>query len=93
MFGSVFSPKDSISNTSDVTGDCLVDLRQVDKMYETPAGISRRYRALILKVKAGDFVSVIGKSGSGKSTLINMLTGIDKPTPCEMYVGDGALTR
>jgi len=32
-------------------------------------------------------VAVVGKSGSGKSTLINMLTGIDRPTAGQVWVG------
>jgi putative ABC transport system ATP-binding protein len=33
----------------------------------------------------------VGKSGSGKSTLINMITGIDRPSSGEIYVGDTAI--
>jgi ABC-type lipoprotein export system ATPase subunit len=36
-------------------------------------------------------VAVIGKSGSGKSTLINMMTGIDRPTSGEIYIGNVAV--
>jgi ABC-type lipoprotein export system ATPase subunit len=41
-----------------------------------------------LQVGPGEFVAVIGKSGSGKSTLINMITGIDRPTKGEVFIGD-----
>jgi ABC-type sugar transport system ATPase subunit len=36
-------------------------------------------------------VGIIGKSGSGKSTLINMITGIDRSTCGEVWVGDTAV--
>jgi ABC-type lipoprotein export system ATPase subunit len=46
-----------------------------------------------LQVDRGEFVAVIGKSGSGKSTLINMITGIDRPTGGEVFVGDTPVHR
>ena len=33
-----------------------------------------------LKIKPGEFISLIGHSGCGKSTLLNMVSGLDKPT-------------
>ena len=63
----------------------------MEKEYDTPAGKFKALNGIDLQVKAGNFISVIGKSGSGKSTLINMLTGIDRPTNGKMYVGGAAL--
>jgi ABC-type lipoprotein export system ATPase subunit len=64
----------------------LIELWQVVKVYETPAGSFTAIKGIDLSVEAGDFVTIIGKSGSGKSTLINMITGIDRPTLGEIYV-------
>ena len=64
----------------------LIDLRQVVKVYETPAGPFTALKGVDLQVAAGEFVAVIGKSGSGKSTLINSITGIDRPTLGEVFV-------
>jgi ABC-type lipoprotein export system ATPase subunit len=36
-------------------------------------------------------VAVVGKSGSGKSTLTNMVTGIDRPSSGQVFVGDTAI--
>lgn len=69
----------------------LIILNQVYKSYETPSGTFTALRDVRLKVKRGDFVSVIGKSGSGKSTLVNMITGIDSPTSGEIYVASAAV--
>jgi ABC-type lipoprotein export system ATPase subunit/CRP-like cAMP-binding protein len=65
----------------------LIELRQVVKVYETPAGPFTALKGVDLQVPAGEFVAVIGKSGSGKTTLINTITGIDRPTLGEVFVG------
>jgi putative ABC transport system ATP-binding protein len=69
----------------------LVDLQQVTKAYQTPAGDVYALSAINLEVDRGEFVAVVGKSGAGKSTLINMVTGIDKPTGGQIRVGGFAL--
>lgn len=71
----------------------LVELRQVVKTFRTAAGSFTALRGVDLQIDAGEFVAVVGKSGSGKSTLINMLTGIDRPTTGQVYVGDTAVHK
>jgi putative ABC transport system ATP-binding protein len=65
----------------------LIDLHEVVKTFETPAGKFTALKSVDLHIDEGEFVSIIGKSGSGKSTLINMITGIDRPTSGEVWVG------
>ncbi len=69
----------------------LIELRNVVKTFRTPSGDFTALKGIDIEVEAGEFVAVIGKSGSGKSTLINMLTGIDRPTSGEIFVGDTAV--
>ena len=64
----------------------LIELEDVVKRYETPAGSGDALRGVSLRVDGGEFVAVIGKSGSGKSTLANMITGIDRPTTGRVVV-------
>jgi len=71
---------------SDVNG-ALIDLRDVVKTYETGAGDVTVLKDITLQVQSGEFVGVVGPSGSGKSTLLNMITGIDRPTSGEVFVG------
>jgi ABC-type lipoprotein export system ATPase subunit len=69
----------------------LIDLRQVEKTYQSAAGSFTALKAVDLQVDRGEFVAIIGKSGSGKSTLINMIAGIDRPTSGAVLVGDTAV--
>jgi ABC-type lipoprotein export system ATPase subunit len=61
-------------------------MRDVVKTFVNAAGEFSALRGVNLKLKEGEFASVIGKSGSGKSTLLNMLTGIDHPTSGQVLV-------
>jgi putative ABC transport system ATP-binding protein len=69
----------------------LIELRQVVKTYQSAAGSFTALKGVDMQVDRGEFVAVIGKSGSGKSTLINMVTGIDRPSSGEVFVGDTAI--
>jgi ABC-type lipoprotein export system ATPase subunit/CRP-like cAMP-binding protein len=65
----------------------LIEVRNLVKVYKTPAGDFTAVKGIDVEVQAGEFVGIIGKSGSGKSTFINMLTGIDRPTSGEVVIG------
>jgi ABC-type lipoprotein export system ATPase subunit/CRP-like cAMP-binding protein len=64
----------------------LIAVRQLVKVYPTPAGDLTVIKGLDVEVQPGEFVAIIGKSGSGKSTFINLLTGIDRPTSGEIVI-------
>jgi ABC-type lipoprotein export system ATPase subunit len=84
---SLFS-KPTNGNGSDSS---MIDLRLVDKYYQSAAGDYHALKSIDLCICGGEFVSIIGKSGSGKSTLLNMITGIDRPTTGEVYVNGTAI--
>jgi len=69
----------------------LIRLKDVRKAYKMPAGDFYALKGIDLAVQPGEFLAVLGKSGAGKSTLINMLTGIDRPTAGEIWVGKDAI--
>ncbi len=68
-----------------------INLRDVVKTYETGAGDVTVLTDVSLKVREGELVGIVGPSGSGKSTLLNMITGIDRPTAGEVFVGGQAV--
>lgn len=68
--------------------ELLIEARELQKAYHTPAGDFYALKGIDLGIRAGEFVAVSGKSGAGKSTLINMLTGIDHPTDGSVRVGE-----
>lgn len=46
-----------------------------------------------LKIKPGEFISIIGKSGSGKSTLLNIISCLDNKYIGEYYLNDVNMTE
>src|SRR5258708_32484926 len=86
---SAVSYPSSQSKDSPATANPFLVIRDLVKVYKTPAGDFTALKGLNSEIGRGEFIAVIGKSGSGKSTFINMLTGIDRPTSGEVWIGGG----
>lgn len=54
----------------------IIEITDLKKSYDN--GKITALNGVDLKIKKGEFVSVIGPSGSGKSTLLNMIGALDK---------------
>jgi putative ABC transport system ATP-binding protein len=67
--------------------DPLVEMKEIVKVFKTPAGEFTALNRVNVSFYPGEFVAIVGKSGSGKSTLANMITGIDHPTSGTVCVG------
>jgi nitrate/nitrite transport system ATP-binding protein len=52
----------------------------VDKRFNTKQGEFIAIRDINLRVRRGEFISLIGHSGCGKSTLLNLIAGLDVAT-------------
>lgn len=57
------------------------------KIYETRTGPFTVFRGFNLKVRRGEFVSVIGHSGCGKSTVLSMIAGLNDISDGGIIVG------
>ena len=59
----------------------FVEVDHIDREFPLPNGGSYiALKNIELKIKQGEFISLIGHSGCGKSTLLNIIAGLDKPT-------------
>ncbi len=55
----------------------LIELKDLEKFYESRAGRTYVLRQLNLSIDEGEFVTVMGPSGAGKSTLLGILGMLD----------------
>jgi putative ABC transport system ATP-binding protein len=55
----------------------MIELKNLEKSYKTPAGETFVLRRINLKIEAGEFVTVMGPSGAGKTSLLSILGLLD----------------
>ncbi|MGH3877451.1 MAG: ABC transporter ATP-binding protein [Actinophytocola sp.] len=67
----------------------VLELRGVTKDFPARGGPRRALDDVDLRVRRGEFISVLGASGSGKSTLLSLVAGLAMPTEGEIVL-DGA---
>jgi len=71
----------------------MLTVENVSKTFNTPGGQVQALKDISLKVKTGEFVSIIGKSGSGKSTLLSILGALDNPSTGSIVVDDTQINK
>ncbi len=60
-----------------------VELRDVVKRFENVTAVDH----VSLKIKDGEFFSLLGPSGCGKTTTLRMIAGFEMPTAGEVLIG------
>jgi putative ABC transport system ATP-binding protein len=63
----------------------LISMRNIEKVFETPAGRTYVLRRISGDIQPGEFVSIMGPSGAGKSTLLAILGMLDSVWTGEFY--------
>ena len=59
----------------------FVEVDHIDRVFPLPNGGSYvALKNIELKIRKGEFITLIGHSGCGKSTLLNIVAGLDQPT-------------
>ena len=70
--------------------DHLVEFINVQKTYD---GEELVVKNLNLKIKSGEFLTMLGPSGSGKTTCLMMIAGFETPTHGKVMLGNVELNN
>jgi nitrate/nitrite transport system ATP-binding protein len=65
----------------------MLELDRLWKTYDTPKGPATIVKNFNLKLKEGEFATLIGHSGCGKSTVLMMVAGLSEPSQGNMILG------
>jgi nitrate/nitrite transport system ATP-binding protein len=71
-------PKAYAEAAQSVRAERYLEFSQLDKVYATPKGPLKVVDGFDLKVRKGEFISLIGHSGCGKSTVLSMAAGLNE---------------
>jgi putative ABC transport system ATP-binding protein len=69
----------------------MIQLKNVERSYKTPAGQTWVLRRVGLEIREGDFITIMGPSGAGKSSLLNVLALLDDSWEGEYWFRDEAV--
>lgn len=66
-----------------ITSDAILDVDSVEKRFGSFVAVDD----VSLRVKEGEFLTLLGPSGCGKTTLLRMIAGFERPTSGEILIG------
>lgn len=71
----------------------IIELHSVRKIYDTGKVKVEALRGVDLKVRKGEFLTLVGPSGSGKSTMMNILGCLDVPSDGKYLFGNEEVNK
>jgi len=71
----------------------MIQLKNIEKCYETRAGKNYVLRQINLSIEEGEFVTFMGPSAAGKTTLLNILGMLDGDWEGEYYLFEHAIHK
>ena len=70
-----------------MSADSAIRAEFLAKTYRSGASEVVVFDGLLLDVRRGELIAIIGESGAGKSTLLHLLGGLDRPSKGRIYFG------
>ncbi|MDO4541525.1 MAG: ATP-binding cassette domain-containing protein [Bacillota bacterium] len=72
----------------------MLELKNITKIYNVGTVNEQRiFNNFNLRIKTGDFVSVIGSNGSGKTSLLNIICGTIPVEAGDIFLDDKSITK
>ncbi|WP_461098402.1 ABC transporter ATP-binding protein [Spirosoma luteolum] len=71
----------------------MIALSNIEKVYRTSTIETLALTNINLRIRAGEFVSIMGPSGCGKSTLLNLMGLLDAPSTGQVVLNDQPVTQ
>ncbi len=71
----------------------MIQLRNLEKFYDTRAGRTYVLRRINLDIRQGEFVTIMGPSGAGKSTILAIIGMLDSAWQGEFFFVENAVHR
>ena len=66
--------------------ESILELKNISKKYQAKQGEVLALQNINLRVKKGEFISIIGPSGCGKSTLLSIISGLEEKSTGKIYI-------
>ncbi len=86
-------PEAYLKEASSPITDRYVEFFRVSKTYPTPKGPLTVVDGFDMKIKKGEFVSLIGHSGCGKSTVLSMVAGLNEISDGGIVLGGSEIFK